>query len=87
MIISRLTKNPGKFLLFHTQLKKSVNLFKTQFGSKYPTAKTKRSRLCVPKTLSALIGRRNFLTSAHHDCAVVFRPGRFGLAVQVEEPA
>src|ERR1035437_4829317 len=45
-----------------------------------------RSQLCVPKTLSALISRRNHLTSVDHVRTVLFRPGRFGLAVQVEEP-
>ena len=29
----------------------------------------------------------NRLTSAHNDRAVVFYPGRRGLAIQVEEPA
>ncbi len=42
--------------------------------------------LCVPKTLSALISRRNHLTSVDHVRTVLFRPRRFGLAVQVEEP-
>ena len=31
-----------------------------------------KSPLCVPKTSSALISRKNRLTSAHHDCADVF---------------
>ena len=43
--------------------------------------------LCVPKTLSVLIARRNRLTSAHHDCAARFRIGRPGRVIQVEEPA
>jgi outer membrane immunogenic protein len=43
--------------------------------------------LCVPKTSSALISRKNRLTSAHHDRAAVFRNGRLGRAIQVEEPA
>ena len=43
--------------------------------------------LCVPKTLSALISRRNHLTSADHVRNVLFRLGRFGLAIQVEESA
>ena len=43
--------------------------------------------LCVPKILSALISRKNRLTSAHHDRAAVFRNGRLGRAIQVEEPA
>ena len=34
--------------------------------------------LCVPKTLSVLITRRNRLTSAYHDCAARFRIGRPG---------
>jgi hypothetical protein len=42
--------------------------------------------LCVPKTLSALISRRNHLTSVDHVRTVLLRPGRFGLAIQVEEP-
>ena len=44
-------------------------------------------QLCVPKTLSALINRMNRPTSAHYDRAAVFRNGRLGRAVQVEEPA
>src|SRR5450631_1386318 len=36
-------------------------------------------RLCVPRTSSALISRRNRLTSAHHDRAAGFRTGRLGL--------
>ena len=32
--------------------------------------------MCVPRTSSALISRRNRLTSAHHDRAAVFRNGR-----------
>jgi hypothetical protein len=43
--------------------------------------------LCVPKILSALISRKNRLTSAHHDRAAVFSNGRLGRAIQVEEPA
>jgi hypothetical protein len=43
--------------------------------------------LCVAKTSSALISRKNNLTSAHHDRAAMFRTGRLGLAIQVEEPA
>jgi hypothetical protein len=43
--------------------------------------------LCVPKTLSVLIGGGNHLTSAHHDRAAMFRTGRLGRAAQVEEPA
>jgi transposase len=42
--------------------------------------------LCVPKTLSALISRRNHLTSVDHVRTVLLRPGRLGLAIQVEEP-
>jgi hypothetical protein len=34
-----------------------------------------------------LISRKNNLTSAHHDRAAMFRTGRLGLAIQVEEPA
>ena len=47
----------------------------------------KTQALCVPKTSSALISRKNRLTSAHHDCADVFHTRRLGLAIQVEEPA
>jgi hypothetical protein len=47
----------------------------------------RRSELCVPKISSALISRKNRLTSAQHDRAPVFRNGRLGLAIQVEEPA
>ena len=43
--------------------------------------------VCVPKILSALISRKNRLTSAHHDRAAVFRNGRLSRAIQVEEPA
>jgi len=44
------------------------------------------SALCVPKTSSVLISRRNHLTSVDHVRTVLLRPGRFGLAIQVEEP-
>src|ERR1039457_3412911 len=40
--------------------------------------------VCVPRTSSALISRRNRLTSAHHDRAAMFRTGRLGRAIQVE---
>ena len=43
--------------------------------------------VCVPRTSSALISRDNRLTSAHHDRAAMFRTGRLGRAIQVEEPA
>ena len=43
--------------------------------------------LCVPITSSALISRWNRLTSAHYDCAIMFRTDDLGRAVQVEEPA
>jgi hypothetical protein len=43
--------------------------------------------LCVPKTLSALISRRNHLTFVDHVRDVLLHPGRFGLAIRVEEPA
>ena len=45
-----------------------------------------REPLCVPKTSSALINRRNHLTSLNHVRTALLRPGRFGLAIQVEEP-
>ena len=41
--------------------------------------------LCVPRTSSALIGRKNRLTSADHDRAAIFRADRFDRAIQVEE--
>jgi catechol 2,3-dioxygenase-like lactoylglutathione lyase family enzyme len=44
-----------------------------------------RIRLCVPKTLSALIGPKNHLTSVDHVRIVLLRLGRLGLAIQVEE--
>jgi len=43
--------------------------------------------LCVPKTASVLISRRNRLTSEDNVRPALFRPGRLGPAVQVEEPA
>jgi hypothetical protein len=43
-------------------------------------------QLCVPKTLPALISRRNHLTSVDHVRTVLLRPGHFGLTIQVEEP-
>ena len=43
--------------------------------------------LCVPRTSFVLISRENRLTSAHHDRAAMFRTGRPGRAIQVEEPA
>src|SRR6266566_1706614 len=42
--------------------------------------------VCVPITSSALISRKNRLTSAQHDRAAMFRTGRPGRANQVEEP-
>jgi hypothetical protein len=45
------------------------------------------AHLCVPKTLSRIDWEGNRLTSAHNDRAVMFYPGRRGLAIQVEEPA
>jgi hypothetical protein len=38
-------------------------------------------RVCVPKTSSVLIRGGNRLTSAHHDCDVMFRAGRLGRAI------
>jgi hypothetical protein len=32
--------------------------------------------LCVPRTSSALISRRNHLTSVHNVCTALLRPGR-----------
>ena len=43
-------------------------------------------RLCVPKTQSKLMTWRNHL-SWRNDRAPVFRRGRLGLAIQVEDPA
>jgi hypothetical protein len=37
--------------------------------------------VCVPRTSSVLISRRNRLTSAHHDRAAKFHAGRLGLAI------
>ena len=37
--------------------------------------------LCVPETSSALISRKNHLTSAHHDCAAMVRAGRRGRTI------
>jgi hypothetical protein len=45
------------------------------------------AHLCVPKTSSALISGWNYLTSAHHGRAAMFRNGRPGRAIQVTEPA
>jgi hypothetical protein len=42
--------------------------------------------LCVPKTLSVLMTPRNHL-SRRNDRAPVFRRGRLGLTIQVEDPA
>jgi len=39
------------------------------------------SLLCVPKTLSVLIGGGNHLTSAHNDRAAMLCPKRLGLAI------
>src|SRR5664279_3473716 len=39
--------------------------------------------LCVPKSLSALISRRNHLTSVDNVLTVLLRPGCFGLAIPV----
>ncbi len=43
-------------------------------------------RLCVPKTSSALINRRNRLTLADDVRPVLLHPGCHGLTIQVEEP-
>ena len=43
--------------------------------------------LCVPKTLSALINRRNRLTLEDNVRPVLFHPGRLGVTIQVETPA
>ena len=43
--------------------------------------------LCVPKSSSVLISRKNHLTSARYDRAAMFRIGRLGRAIQVEESA
>jgi hypothetical protein len=45
------------------------------------------AEVCVPKTLSRIDWKGNRLTSAHNDRAVMFYPGRCGLAIQVKEPA
>jgi hypothetical protein len=43
--------------------------------------------LSVPNISSALISRRNRIPSEGNVRHALFRPGRFGLAIQVEEPA
>jgi hypothetical protein len=43
--------------------------------------------VCVPKTLFALISWRNHLTSVDNVRIVLLSAGRFGLTIQVEEPA
>ena len=52
-------------------------------GKKLPVSD---ETLCVPRTSSVLIRRRNRLTLAHHDLATMFRTGHLGRAIQVEEP-
>ena len=54
-------------------------------GGGKPLIDALKLRLCVPKTLSALIGRRNHLTCVDHVRIVLLRPGRLGLAIQVED--
>jgi len=51
-----------------------------QLTEAFPWSGTPRY-LCVPKTLSVLIGGGNRLTSAHNDRAVIFYPGRRGFAI------
>ena len=41
----------------------------------------RKQDLCVPKTLSVLIGGGNHLTSAHNDRAAMLCPKRLGLAI------
>jgi DNA-binding transcriptional LysR family regulator len=53
----------------------------------YYPSRRQHTPVCVPKTSSVLISRRNRLTSAHHDRATMFRTGRLGRAIQVEDPA
>jgi hypothetical protein len=55
-------------------------------GFQWPLARANQI-LCVPKTPSRIDWEGNRLTSAHNDRAVMFYPGRRGLAIQVEEPA
>jgi hypothetical protein len=57
-----------------------------ELGITYGTLGDEPPELCVPKTLSALISRRNHLTSVDHVRTVLLRPGRLGLAIQVAEP-
>src|ERR1017187_3722714 len=75
-------------LLKAKQRRRKVVIYATKAGLKTATRRKRPSLVpvCVPKTLSALISRRNHLTSVDHVRTVLFRPGRFGLAVQVEEP-
>jgi len=42
---------------------------------------------CVLKTSSVLIGPANRLNVSGDGRAALLRPGRFGLSIQVEEPA
>jgi hypothetical protein len=73
--------------VFFSRLKLN-HFFSNMKKRQEPTFETKRLfRLCVPKTLSALIGRRNHLTCVDHVWIVLLRPGRLGLAIQVEEQA
>ena len=44
-------------------------------------------QLCVPKTLSVLIGKGNHVTSAHNDRAVMVLANVVRFAVEVEEPS
>ena len=61
-------------------------------------AHTKARNLCIllssswpppvcTENIIALISRKNHLTSMDHVRTVLLRPVRFGLAIQIEEPA
>ena len=54
--------------------------FKVEVAPKLPPGRGD-GRLCVPKTLSVLIGGGNHLTSAHNDRAAMLCPKRLGLAI------
>ena len=66
---------------------RAMNAFREQTLDELIDAlKSTREDLCVPRTLSALISRKNRLTSAHYDRAAMFRAGSLDRAIQVEEP-
>ena len=74
------------------EMNKTANSVRQNIDTPFPLVRQECNldiiiqRLCVPKTSSAVISRRNHLTSVDHVRTVLLRPGRFGLAIQVEEP-